>query len=546
MTNKPPDNLVLGTMAHFAERNGDVANQYKKRLSQDRRPTTRSSTEGWVNWDGASEVLGQPYNVSQIPLSKLEQMQRDPMLSFGLMFVKVPLIRAPWYIKSSDAQRAAFVDNALRKIYGRLILAYSNSLAFGFSGIVKRFEYDIPDWTYIDKDNPDGTESRVWENDNVKALIWKPFLALNPRYTVPHWNSRGEFAGIDYNTISTSSVFSFFNSNKNSGRAADIPLDWSLWATNEKDSVYGSLWGYPRLGYSFRYWWSYWYLFSLSDRAFERWADPPTIVYHPSDTGIDDEGNEVDYSTEGLNVAEKFRSGANISLPGSAITSGLDDKASNMREWEINQIKSEVNFNAMDSWFKYLDVQKLRSLMVPEQSLMEGQGGSSSRNVAEQFGDVFQESQVVVMQEIDDMINRYMIPQLLEANFGPGGPSCTKITTGFDPSDIETMRTIVGAFANKDAEIPVDMRETLERLGVPTMSQEAYKNYLDKKAEEAEKALASQVQATKDAAGVTKTGLYYDDREVIVLSDEEHGTMRKVFDKLLGKNKEETTDKDQK
>jgi hypothetical protein len=531
MINELPDHL--GSMAHFAESNGDAKNRLKKRLSQDRRPTTQTSTDSWVNWGGMADVLGQPFDVAKIPLSKLEQMQRDPMLSFGLMFVKVPLIRAPWYIQSSDARRASFVDNALRKIYGRLILAYSNCFSFGFSGIIKRFEYENPDWVFIDKNDPESTEAKVWDTD-IQALTWKPFLALNPRQASPHWNAKGEFAGIDY--VPAQSTFPFFNiGNSNTGRAADVPLDWALWATNEKDSVYGSLWGYPRLGYSYRYWWSYWYLFGLADRAFERWADPPIVVYHPNEVGIDDEGNEVNYAIEGLTVAEKFRSGANISLPGSAITSGLDDKASNMREWEINQMKSEANFNAMDTWFKYLDVQKLRSMMVPEQSLMEGQGGSSSRNVAEQFGDIFQESQAVVMQEIDDMINRYMIPQLLEANFGPGGATCKKITTGFDPADIETMRSIVGAFANKDTEIPVDMRETLERLGVPTMSQEAYMRHLQKKAEESEKIRTQEIEAKQGNAGVTKEGLYYDEKEVIVLSDDEHGGFKKWLDKVRGK-----------
>lgn len=533
----------IGRLALFAETNGsdNSVERLRNRLSQDRRPSTKQSTEQWVNWGAASEYLGQPFDSSRIPLSKLEQMQRDPMLSFGLMFIKVPLIRAPWYIKSADAQRAAFIDAALRKIYGRLILAYTNSLSFGYSGIVKRFEYGDLDGTYVDKDDPTADEKVIWSDSSVKPLLWKPFLAMNPRYVTPHWNAKGEFAGMDLTGASGISAFnnSSFSSNflgSNNKKVADIPLDWSLWATNEKDSVYGSLWGYPRLGYAYRYWWSYWYLFALSDRAFERWADPPVFVYYPSDEAFDDDGNPVDLGAEALATAEKARSGANIAIPSKVIT-GFDERPTNMREWQIEQLKSEVNFQALDDMFKYLDVQKLRSMMVPEQSLMEGQGGSSSRNVAEQFGDIFQESQAVVMQEIDDMINRYMIPQLLEANFGPGGPSCTKVTTGFNPQDIETMRTIVGAFANKDIEMPVDIRETLDRLGVPTLTQAAFKKNLEEKAKEAERLAPPPVDAANGNAGVTKTGLYYDDSERIVVNADQASAFKRAFNNLFNTEK---------
>src|SRR3990172_13069780 len=151
-------------IVQFAENGNEAAarERLKRRLQQGRRPSAQDQTGPGVNWTNWMDVLGQPFDVSRIPLSKLENMRRDPMLAFGLMFVKVPLIRAPWYIKSSDAKRAAFVDGALRRIYGRFILAWSNCLDFGFSGIVKRFEEaENLDWTYYDKESQ--TDKPVWE-----------------------------------------------------------------------------------------------------------------------------------------------------------------------------------------------------------------------------------------------------------------------------------------------------------------------------------------------------------------------------------------------
>lgn len=552
------DNKLLADdfnrIAGFADKNGNgsVDERLKKRLSQNRRPTTRAASDQWVNWNSMSDLLGQPFDMTKISLSKLEQMQRDPILSFGLMFIKVPLVRAPWYIRCTDAKRAAFVDNCLRRIYGRLILAYTNCFSFGYSAMVKRFEYENPDWTYVDRDNPEQPELPVWDSKSVEALVWKPFLALNPRYVSPHWSAKGDFAGIDF--APTSGIGAFGTSGQplrelggnSSSKVADVPLDWALWATNEKDSVYGSLWGYPRLGYAYRYWWSYWYKFGLSDRAFERWADPPIIVYHPAEEAYDADGNLVDYSAEALAFAEQLRSGANGSLASDLHTNLADDRVTNSKKWEVEQIESKANFDALDTTFKYLDVLKLRSMMVPEQSLIEGGGGQSSRNVAEQFGDIFQESQAIVMEEIDDLINRYMIPQLLEVNFGPGGPKAEKVTTGFDSRDIETMRAIIGAIANKNGTVPdVDVREMLDQLGIPTLSWQETQRNLERIAEEQQAQSEFELQKLRESAalkghklgaedsgqptkpkkkdakfgeaGIDEQGRYYNDRERIII-----------------------------
>lgn len=519
----------------------DGKERLQKRLSQSRVPSTQTQTQSWINWGGMRDVLGQPFDSTRIPLSKLEQMRRDSMLAFGLQLRKVPLVRAPWYIKSSDAQRASFIDGALRKIYGRFILAYTNSFDFGFSAMVKRFEYGVPDWTYVDYEsggevggNAGGNEKDVWPDKNVQALLWKPFQALSPRIASPHWNSQGEFAGIDYvpgggmNPFGNGGQGGFpwanitgGSSGKSTGRPGDIPLDWALWATNEKDSVFGSLWGYPTLGYAYRYWWSYWYKFGLADRAFEKWADPPMVVHYPSDNGLDSEGNAVDFSSVALATAEQARAGANIAMP-SSVQRGDLDKLSSVREWDIEQMSTTVDFGALNDTFEYLDVQKLRAIMVPEQAVIEGKGGTSSRNVAATMGDLFQESQSVVMQEIDDLLNRYVIPQLLEANFGPGGATCTKVTTGFDPQDIETMRLIVTGFANTaPGQLPVDLRELMVRLGIPLLSHTAFQQELDRQAELAAKATPPPTAANKGpgapSAGVSKTGLYEEPGERIDL-----------------------------
>src|SRR4051812_48677338 len=84
-------------------------------------PSTRAQSYQHVYWEQLGDQLGQPFDATKIPISKLYQMRRDPMIAFALMFIKTPIIRAKWYIQCEDAQIAAFVDDALRKIYPRFV-----------------------------------------------------------------------------------------------------------------------------------------------------------------------------------------------------------------------------------------------------------------------------------------------------------------------------------------------------------------------------------------------------------------------------------------
>jgi hypothetical protein len=430
-------------------------------LPMERGPSTASSTRDWRSI-GSRYGTGTP-DATRIPLDQLEQMRKDPILQFALVFIKSALARAPWRIVGNDPRRNAFVQKSLERIYDRLVIQAAGSLDYGYAPVVKRFERsDAPkDWRYLDEQ---GELRPVW-TATAQPLIWRPFQALNPHKARAHFDSSGSFDGIEY-ASSKGDHFPF----EPGGRQPSIPLQWSLWFTSELDNAHGSIYGYPRTGYAARYWWASWYRFSLADRAFERWADPPVIAHHPTDTAVDAESGEPRNMTqEALGLAERLRSGANVSLPSDGVTSLDGDKVTAMRKWSLEQMKSEVDFTAMNESFETLEVAKLRAMMVPEQAFLEGRGGTSSRNVASELGDAFEKSLGVVKAEIDDHINRFLIPQLLEVNFGVGGSTCEIETTGFDPQDVETGRSIVQAFAQNDPQSlkDIDFRRLLEQLGVP-------------------------------------------------------------------------------
>lgn len=479
-----------------------------RRLLRDRAPTTREQSSKFVDWSTLGRQLGQPFDNTSIPMSKLEQMRRDPMIAFGLMFCKVPLVRAQWFVKCADPAKAAFLDAELRKVWGRFVLSMTNDFDYGHSPVVKRFQLDKPQTTYIDKSEGAPRELKAWDND-VDAIVWKPFVPLNPRECEPAFNTKGEFNGIWIRKPNKTL--------KSSDEVPDIPLEYALWSTNEKDSVFGSLYGYPRTGYAYRFWWSYWYRWALADRAFERYADPAIKVYHPP-RQYDEENNEVDFSDTALRIGEEVRSGATVAIPNTLLAGPDESKPSSLRSWEIQQMDGSANFEALRESFEYLDVQKLRSLMVPEQALIEGKGGTSSRNVAATFGDAFQESMAVKMAEIVDHANRFVINQLGDLNFGADSPRAEVVSKGFDPIDVDTMREIIRLNAQTDPKsLQADLRAMMDRLGMPTLSVEEVRKQLEKAAEAAADRLPPVVDE-EGTAGVDEEGLYYTPREVINLA----------------------------
>ena len=484
-------------------------------------PSTRQQSLSYQFFRESIKNLGNPYDVTRIPISVCEQMQRDPMIAFGLHFINVPLMRSRWYIKCERADIAAFIDNALRPILARYIQQRSQSMSFGFAPIVKRFQLEKPKWSYLDPAKSE-TEIKVWDNGNVDALTWKPFTILpsDPSITEPLWDKRsGEFNGIKYHAGGLPTPFAAIDFGEG---AKKVDVNHALWITNERETVNGSVWGFPRIGYAYRYWWSYWFRWALYDRFFERKSDPPYEVYYPV-------GGQGDYTDEettrsmkevALGIGEQARSGGVVALPGQTVP-GYDDRPTTVREWQIKEIEVSGDMTHFVDSFDYLDVMKLRSLWIPEQALIEGSGGTSSRNVASEEISLHKEASGALADEIDEELNRWVIPDLVRANYPEFDGEVRKVTTGFTEADQQTMQQAFQWISQTDptAARDIDTRQLAERLGLPTIS----RTEIRRQEKEAEKALQDSNPPVVDPkaqeqAGVNDQGFYIQPRDKINLS----------------------------
>lgn len=496
------------------------------RATQDNAPTSQSATN--VVPQASLDQLTSRFDITKIPLSRLRQMMRDPMVAFALFFIRAQILRARWKIQCSDAQVAAFVDAALREIYPSLVSQYLMKLPFGYQAMVKRFE-ERPelDWTYADPADEVNPEKLIWDQGAINALIWKPFVSLPPESVEPLWTPTGEFNGIHYKPVATTGVAG--------QQETDFDVLHSLWVTNEKESVHGSLWGYPRIGYAYRFWWSFWFNWGLADRHFEKDADPPAIVYYPTNKPdlLDANGNRVSRRTLALQIGDRARSNSTIALPSDLAVSD-DGSTKTMREWEIDFAKGGGNFDAFAVRFDQLQVLILRSCMIPEQAFLEGKGGTSSRNVAGELQDAFAMSQIVLMQELDFDINRFVIPQLVAANFPERQVKATKVTRGFDTEDIALAKVIIQGAANKDASsLDLDMGAMVDAVGLPRLSPAAIAKRNAELASAAQQTTPEPVVAEPGKAGVTQEGLYYNPRNVIALSTEEEDSRATFMAELV-------------
>lgn len=464
-------------------------------------PSTRQQSAEYANWRAIADAPADPFNVERIPLSRLRQMRRDPMIAFAMHFVKTPIIRAPWYIRCEDAQIAAFVDYSLRRIYGRLVMQYMLSLDFGFAAIAKKFVQEPVLGTYFDPndtedfESPDdflmpgpkqtvpgelrGKRKPIWSEGSVLPIVWKPFVPLAPEEVEVIWGNSGEFDGIKFTPRFQVSTVGGSKKGSNEGEL-EIDVYHSLWITNDRDSVFGNVFGYPRIGHAYNYWWSYWKDHWLSDRHFEKDSDPPTIVRHPEGNYTDPEtGDTISFRDLALDIGDRVRSGSTIAIP-SDVYSNFEDRPSNTYKWDIDFLKGGGNFQAFTEMFDYLNVMKLRSVWVPEQALIEGKGGQSSRNVASTFGDAFQESQAVLLSEFDQHINQFVIPQLVAINFPEFEGKAEKVTRGFSNKDVETMRQLIQLIGQQDmSQLPVDKVQLIEEVGIPALDPEVQAQNLE-------------------------------------------------------------------
>jgi hypothetical protein len=208
----------------------------------------------------------------------------------------------------------------------------------------------------------------------------------------------------------------------------------------------------------------------MEDRHFEMDADPALSIQYPPGMSEDSSGTRRSNKEIALEIGNDLRSGATIAWP-SDVHIDEQGKATTSPMWSAQFLTGGENLRAFRESSEYLDVMKLRAVLVPEQSLIEGKGGTSSRNAAATYSDVFNESLGQMAEDLDDYWNREIIPQLVEANWGADAPKAYKRTSGFNDEDLTLTNELIKiAFQLDPNALPINFEEMIKMANLPIMS----------------------------------------------------------------------------
>lgn len=394
-------------------------------------------------------------------LQKYFMSRTDTMIRLGLHYTKVPLINAPFHFECEDPQVAAVVDAAYRRIHVRLMLAMLTSLDFGFAPVIKNFkQIDPPAWKYEDEN---GNEKKAWPS-KLKPVVWGDPDVLPPYGAEPKFKADDRtFDGIKHPMLTSPS----------SPNGLDVPVEYALWITNERESVFGDWYGWPATAPAFRYWWSYWYRWLMGDRHFEADADPPIVVYGPPDEKYPDPRDptrEITSQELGLLIAESVRNGSSMFMPSDTYLSEIDGRTTGTPKWRIDVLRGAENMQVFNDSFAYADTMKLRAMLVPEQALIQGDQPGAGKSAATTYGQAFAESLGLKSGELDQAINDWLIPDLVKQNF-VDAPECRKVTTGFREEDLESAKNLITILAQQDLQsMDIDVRKLVKSVGIPQIS----------------------------------------------------------------------------
>lgn len=456
-------------------------------------PTIRQRTQSEIiDLTLLQSTLGNPFSTRWIPFEQMREMTTDLMLAFGWWMTLSQLARAEWSIQSPDAQLAAAVDAALRPIWVQTLVGLTNDLWFGHQPAVKRFKLGQIDATYRDPNGADPNKDLPVWTSSADALLWKPPAILNPSHCLPQWDDDGQMVGFKFSQtpiphndlISAASAYGYMVI-----PGHFIGPDFALWTVNEQELQFGSIFGRPRTQRAYPYWWSYWFRWRLADRSYENLADPPKLVYYPIDfeqyIDPEDAGEENPMVRRArqtaISIGEQARSGSTIAMPG-ALAETNDGQRSNIRKWDMKYLEGKNNFAELDSTFRMLDTYKLRAWFAPEQAFIEGQGsrtaggssgGTGGARMATQLGQIYEESNQVLVNRYDEVPNAHMIPQFIAANYPEKiGTPCRKVSRAMGVLDDQTWSQIMTLVGQVRGEVmPVNIRKMLEDKGIPVLNE---------------------------------------------------------------------------
>lgn len=362
------------------------------------------------------------YNPDNIKIETYDKIYKNYQVKACLNVIRFSLQQIDWFIQTDNKEAQKVLTYALEKIWNTLLKSISKSFRYGFSASVKVFT--------------------VEEIDGKQYIVYKKIKDIDPKRCTVKVDSFGNYDGF------------VFDQNNTLNKVIVKP-EYSFWYSSDMEN--NQLYGNSMLQDVYKPWYYSEKVHTYANRYYERFGEPLVVGRAPSGgSKVKDKNGKTMDSQEVMSlVIDSIRSHSSAQLP-----SDKDAEGKNYL-YDINYLESQMRGFDFDNYLNRLDMEITRGLLVPDLMFSSGSGGSYALGAAQI--ESFYTNLMGIMDNVVDYVNSYIIPQLIEYNFGKG--VIAKIA--YQPLSVESAKFInemINALITKGA-IKPDMGQLEERSG---------------------------------------------------------------------------------
>jgi hypothetical protein len=388
-----------------------------------------------------------------LPVKVKLEMLRDPVIALTSGFVSAVLVKAKRVVECRDEGKRRFFEAMFRSWEREFVLQASMAVLLGSCGLIKRFEFAVPeaDRDYVDPEDGEADEGPVWESAATPYVV-SGFDQCYPVMCQPRFDKkRRTFQGID-------------------SMDGKIDAFYSLWLTMGQHLAFGDYDGKGRLENSYKHWW----IKNFTADNFLVWnqqkINPPTKVdYPPGKQGDGSTNREIAIAT-----GNAARSGSTVAMPSSMYETvdPIDgsESLSKVRKWSIEFMETDSDPGSFHEVEDQCDRKMALGMLVPPQSFLDvKQTALGGPTTADVLTELAEELLLMDAADIDRHVNDYVFPAVSRANFPPDSPKVRVRTVGLEAENTELLHTIIEKMLQRpDTDVSVfDLRGALERERMP-------------------------------------------------------------------------------
>ena len=344
---------------------------------------------------------------SALSMRLRKRMRCDPQIALGLAAMKAPIMAAFEAIRvdCKDDKIAAFVQHILMNegggILRRIVYTALKSLEFGYIAHEKVWA----NGRYVKFDWMDPIEGTLKSVAMRNATVLEDVCDLDPEFTEVIVDGKsGEYIGVRYV----------------SDENQRLEAERTLLVTHDKE--FGDLLGRPVLDNVHKVWQWCDIIYLFTNRYFERKASPPIKARAPSTIVDPSTGAAEPGTTYMAAMLESLIAEGVVVLPSELQSEG--GGRSDHFVWDVEYMTDDKRGDMFLRYIEHLQTLKLRGILIPEMVIERG-ADAGTFGMAKAHTDTFTGMLTLLLEEILQHINRFIIPELVFHNFGSNAPSCS-------------------------------------------------------------------------------------------------------------------------